>query len=161
MSTLETHNHPVNIALSTCQPLKCPPPEKINTMVGIPAPGEDDPWSSAILPYASRANLRLTATKITPDPKYFIRAPSPFRLSPSTVIYSYLHLSTPKTSPLLPFATLPCHSSSLFAPIRPNSLQKNMVPPGRMISSPCEQSQESPREASSSPDHQKVGSKRG
>jgi len=63
VSTLETHKHPVNIGLSTCQPLKCPPPEKINTMVGIPAPGENESWSSAILPYAIAAVGRLGVVK--------------------------------------------------------------------------------------------------
>jgi len=56
------------IGLSTCQPLKCPPPEKINTMVGIPAPGENESWSSAILPYAIAAVGRLGVVKQRIDP---------------------------------------------------------------------------------------------
>src|SRR5882724_6249143 len=55
---------------------------------------------------------------------------SDFSPSPSTVIYSYLHLSTPKSF----FRVLPLaapleptpNPSPLFAPIRPYSLQKNM-----------------------------------
>ncbi len=66
VSTLESHNHPVNIGLSTCQPLKCPPPEKINTTVGIPArraktsPGH---LQSCYMPFAIAAVGRLGVVK--------------------------------------------------------------------------------------------------
>src|SRR5882724_7051416 len=66
VSTLESHNHPVNIGLSTCQPLKCPPPEKINTTVGIPArraktsPGH---LQSCHMPFAIAAVGRLGVVK--------------------------------------------------------------------------------------------------